>query len=475
MTDQVDQLSDLSRAFDRANDSITRTGQSFGELAKSSQKWNIISRILSGTGMWRLQNQIRAVGNIINVYHTAQEEAMKATLKAVDANMKLAESFEEIEKALSMSDKDKRKHPLAVMFSKAGLDGLAEFNNMYNKAKERILEAQGGLAAGLRPNPAMQFLMGQSSTQGYLSETLGINKIKEKYNQFNPKIAGSSFDPFLQRADETGRVMSFKQAMGKMINPQGLSKGAFTGKLLTGLAKLPFRAIGAVFKGLSMVIKSVARFFLVGAVFVGKALLFFLAVSTGIALLIFIIKKMDLVGVFRRIEEQMGGFKLLFSGFVDLFKGFFKMFQGAFRGEGGMLLEGFLQMGKGIVKILGGLLIVAFQTILTLIGGVLNGFIKLLNKVPFVNIPTFADGGVSGGGLAIVGERGPELVRLPSGARVHSNAESRRMSGAGGGTIHVHVNGRVGASDAEIRDIANKVAREINLKMNRTAHTTGRL
>jgi hypothetical protein len=49
------------------------------------------------------------------------------------------------------------------------------------------------------------------------------------------------------------------------------------------------------------------------------------------------------------------------------------------------------------------------------------------------------------------------------------------MSGAGGSTIHVHVNGRVGASDAEIRDIANKVAREINLRMNRTAHTTGRL
>ena len=86
-------------------------------------------------------------------------------------------------------------------------------------------------------------------------------------------------------------------------------------------------------------------------------------------------------------------------------------------------------------------------------------------------IASFADGGVSMGGLALVGERGPELVRLPSGARVHSNAESRRM---GGGTINVHVNGRVGASDAEIRDIASKVAREINTQMNRQAHTVGR-
>lgn len=83
----------------------------------------------------------------------------------------------------------------------------------------------------------------------------------------------------------------------------------------------------------------------------------------------------------------------------------------------------------------------------------------------------FAAGGTSGsGGMALVGENGPELVSLPGGARVHSNAQSRRM---GGNNIHVHVNGRVGASDAEIRDIAQKVAREINIQMNRTSSSRG--
>ena len=72
-------------------------------------------------------------------------------------------------------------------------------------------------------------------------------------------------------------------------------------------------------------------------------------------------------------------------------------------------------------------------------------------------------------GMTLVGEQGPELVRLPTGSRVYSNAQTRTM---GGNTIHVHVNGRVGASDAEIRDIADKVARHINLRMNRTG-TTG--
>ena len=84
----------------------------------------------------------------------------------------------------------------------------------------------------------------------------------------------------------------------------------------------------------------------------------------------------------------------------------------------------------------------------------------------------FASGGTSAGGMALVGERGPELVNLPHGARVHSNAASRNMGG--GGAIHVHVHGRVGSSDAEIRDIAQKVAREIKLQMNRTGSAVGR-
>ena len=37
--------------------------------------------------------------------------------------------------------------------------------------------------------------------------------------------------------------------------------------------------------------------------------------------------------------------------------------------------------------------------------------------------------------------------------------------------ITVQVTGRVGANDAEIRDIAQKVSREINSRMNRTSTT----
>ena len=40
--------------------------------------------------------------------------------------------------------------------------------------------------------------------------------------------------------------------------------------------------------------------------------------------------------------------------------------------------------------------------------------------------------------------------------------------------ITVQVQGRIGASDAEVKDMAAKVAREINLRMNRTGTTATR-
>nr|MDB4346118.1 hypothetical protein [bacterium] len=94
------------------------------------------------------------------------------------------------------------------------------------------------------------------------------------------------------------------------------------------------------------------------------------------------------------------------------------------------------------------------------IGGRIKGIVGL------------AEGGrISHGGLAVVGERGPELVTLPRGAQVHSNSQSRAMASTVTNNITVQVTGRVGANDAEIRDIAQKVSREINSRMNRTSTT----
>ena len=117
-----------------------------------------------------------------------------------------------------------------------------------------------------------------------------------------------------------------------------------------------------------------------------------------------------------------------------------------------------------------------------LIRGIKEAVSEIFDKIPKPSdaikgiakkIPFLATGGaIKDSGIAVVGERGPELVNLPAGARVSSNRDSAAMMG-GGTTINNHitvqVTGRVGANDTEIRDIANKVAKEINSRMNRTA------
>ena len=107
-----------------------------------------------------------------------------------------------------------------------------------------------------------------------------------------------------------------------------------------------------------------------------------------------------------------------------------------------------------------------------IVAAILTGVGYLIEKLPFM-----ANGGtVSSAGMAVVGEKGPELVKLPAGARVFSNSDSKKMVSSGGTTnnITVQVSGRVGASDQEIKDIARKVSREIGLQMNRTGSTAVR-
>ena len=71
-------------------------------------------------------------------------------------------------------------------------------------------------------------------------------------------------------------------------------------------------------------------------------------------------------------------------------------------------------------------------------------------------------------GRWLVGERGPEIVNLPAGSNVTPNHKI-------GNTINVHVNGRLGASDTELRDIAKRVGSMINREINRTTNAGVRL
>lgn len=118
-----------------------------------------------------------------------------------------------------------------------------------------------------------------------------------------------------------------------------------------------------------------------------------------------------------------------------------------------------------------------------------NGAIFLLNKllqgvnmviqgfnavspwaIPYIPyVPYLAKGGITGGGLAMVGEQGPELVRLPTGSTVHTAGDSRRMldngaGGAGGGGPQQYELVTSGGGD-EVANLINALIRKKKIQL----------
>lgn len=213
----------------------------------------------------------------------------------------------------------------------------------------------------------------------------------------------------------------------------------------------------------------------------------------------------------------MAGLLLVYEGFQSIFHGFF--------GEGGSLndvIDGVIKIGFGILQFalgfLGTLVVAAYGFIvgtivlsverfliwlegaltdtekffkaLPAILLVVGGFIAFMMGAPiwlaallgvvlyktaaflikkFKDItPGFASGGTVSTGMQIVGERGPELVSLPKGSRVHSNSQSRSIvsNSRPVNNFNITINAK-DTSDAELRRIADKIGKMTSSRINR--------
>jgi phage-related protein len=117
--------------------------------------------------------------------------------------------------------------------------------------------------------------------------------------------------------------------------------------------------------------------------------------------------------------------KEFWNGFMDFFRGIPGKISGAARGMWNGITSSFKGAINGIIGLWNNL---SF----TIGGGSILG-----KKLPSVtlntpNIPYLARGGIASG-LAVVGERGRELVDLPSGSRVRTNADTERILSRGSG------------------------------------------
>lgn len=153
------------------------------------------------------------------------------------------------------------------------------------------------------------------------------------------------------------------------------------------------------------------------------------------------------------VVKNFGRIKEAASNVVGFVKNRFSDVVGFIRGIPGKIADmagAFLNAGKS----LGSHVISGIMSGLRAIGGFagdLAGAIKSAvnsalhlpftihgpGPLPDFSIPAFAKGtNFAPGGLALVGERGPELINLPRGSQVYPNGR-----GPGGGDVHVTING----------------------------------
>jgi len=440
LTDAYESTTNLGKALGLIEAQTQGVATAFGDAAESSKVWNIASRLLSGSGLWKLQNKIRAIGNVVFLYNKNLSGQAEAQRKALDAQADMGKTLQSL--ASDLQD--------AENFSGGLYEQLLAFENLKNPL--------GGVLNEINAQE---------------KATKKLQMAQEDLNQV-----------MLKRADleELGRVGSFlkDRGLGKDVNMFKKIFSMDAAASLAGGTKDKFRALGSKVLGVFSMVKpsnligafkniGTGKFSqLIGISLLGfSALLGFAAIGT----ILFGLLYRSWPTIQKALETAAPQFRAALDNVINILTGLFVFFKALFQGKfKKAFVEGLIPVLTNFLGLLKNILLGVGKIILNLLyAGVRALFNNTLGKFSF--IPKMARGGISSGGMTLVGENGPELVTLPSGARVHSNQASRGM---GGNVINVHVNGRVGASDAEIKDIANKVAREINLRMNRTGASAGR-
>ena len=460
---------DLTIAISRLNQANEGLIKSFGEAGEGGNKlWNVISRFSSGSTFWRLQNYLRGVSNIVQAYTNANEENQKSILKNMEANLGLADSL----KTLQEQRKKITEQPLYRLFvqdlgdEKLAKETAEKFYDTQIRQIEKVAAKRGkqfrkkffGRSLGQRFADANPFGETKDVTRrgftakGVPAPIKGLFKFAAK-ETFEPlkktmggfqKIGGGIMTGLFGKRYKGGQFMEG----GERAQKGGQRLGFFKQQVKNA-------------KSLGKILPMAGKYLTMTVAALGKFLIYGFLVVLGITLLAKIIKK-----GWPYLSKQFGSafkfFKAAFMNIIGIIRGVFKLFNAIFRGDVLGALEIFFKdIFLNVVKLIANVLAGLFKVLVGVIGGLLSGLYE--NTIGRF----FSTGGVSMGGPAIVGERGPELVTLPRGAKISNNANTPGTR-AGGNNIHVHINGRVRASDAEIRDKANKVAREINIRMNRT-------
>ena len=94
--------SEVSKTIEKSNKSLAR---SFAGLSHENKTWTFVSRMVSGSPFWRLQNKIRGISDGLAIFFGVQDKGMDRMIESVevlnemdDTVKKLEENIKNIEK-----------------------------------------------------------------------------------------------------------------------------------------------------------------------------------------------------------------------------------------------------------------------------------------------------------------------------------------------------------------------------------------
>lgn len=573
------------------NNDIVETHKSLADLNTSmavalqdSAKWTIASRFLSGTGLWAVQNKIRAIVSVMGEYQKAQVRNLEQQQKNMTLVEKLATREEKLALARKASsgvqvqallntqktvrgqiqdfqdliDLEKQKatpdmaaikdlqtqklnleQGLAKFKKDKNMDELVEKRQMYKEEVQRMMdmydieknEAKDIIEArllGMEKVAALQKekLMGSDLSMQIQGKAMA-KKAEMEIGQedLRKEIKDAIDNSFLkgfggETISDLGSTMLGDLA--KMTTP--LTDGAIFLRMNLVKEKV-FKKIGGLFKN----IYSMAKF---ASLLMIKVLLFMGAVALVLGFITEYKEQIKTVikSMSNAFNYIMGGADWITNFLNKTWKDMQKLWGYVKNGEWGsafmsfskivlriFLLSAQLALAIAVAAVVGiiqiglkmlakwwdelniveflGKVIMAIGVLVMLVGFLVGWPVVLAGLLIWAigwGVMKFGEmlgkgwnwakekikGSYSGGtvaqtGTMLVGEHGPELVRLPFASRVYSNQQTKGMM-RGGNVINVNVQGRVGASDSEIRDIARKIGNQLGREINRTTSSSTR-
>lgn len=173
-------------------------------------------------------------------------------------------------------------------------------------------------------------------------------------------------------------------------------------------------------------------------------------------------------GIFNTINNLIDSIKTVIKNGLEFISDKFEKIWNGIKNTVDSVWDGIVNGIKGAINVI-------IKAINSMIRGMNKLKFNIPDWVPIIGgktwglnireIPLLAKGtDYFSGGLAIIGERGPELVELPRGARVFSNSHTQDILGKSGITQHITINSPIALSPSEIKRKTLDASRQLAME-----------